>query len=191
MEVCYAYDGIGRVIMEMTASDWAAWVGAIGTVAAAWLALSVYSKARRDAKADERARRRVLLAVLREYVTSTAQSVQINIAWLRDPNVPLDEDNMAEVLPLLAISDTDRLVEMQNRLLDFGEAGDAALAAFIEACRRYQAKYLRWQRVVGAQSFWETSEGREPLLIHMIREELDAVERRAGPALRAIEEFDR
>src|SRR5678815_1222065 len=61
MEVCYAYSGIGRVIMEMTASDWAAWFGAIGTMLATGVAVWLYWKSKKDAQKDKAARRTVLM----------------------------------------------------------------------------------------------------------------------------------
>lgn len=177
-------------ITGMTASDWAAWVGAIGTIAAAWLAVWLYFRSRSDARADERARRKVLHAVLREYVLSAAAFVQQSAEQLRDPR--FNDFDGSTRMALLVLQDVERLIDLQVRLMDFGEDGDAEIAAFIEACRRYDQTHRRWQEMADNRSFWETLDGQDlPIGLLHVRAALDRVADTAGPALAAIERFDK
>lgn len=173
----------------MTSSDWAAWVGAVGTIAAAWLAVWLYFRSRADARADQRARRKVLHAVLRDYVIRAAM-------FVRETTKRLDDDRFNNMDPsiriaVLSMDDVDRLTDLQLKLLEFGEEGDAEIAAFIEACRRYQATHAGWRRHIGNTSFWEMVEGVEtPLAITAIRVALKRVADAVDPALAAIERYD-
>lgn len=83
MEVCYAYDGIGRVIMEMTASDWAAWGSTVGTLAAVWAAFWLYKRQTNDTNREKAARRRVLHGMLEAYVRGAAErpNDQVRSRW--------------------------------------------------------------------------------------------------------------
>jgi hypothetical protein len=188
MEVCYAYSGIGQVIVEMTPSDWAAWAGALGTLAAAWLAVSLYSRSRRDAKADGRARRNVLDAMLREHVVGTARFIRESRARISTPSFETIELPLR--MRMLELENADRLFDLQLKLLDFGEQGDAEIAAFIEACRTYHKTQQDWKRQAdsGDLSFWDTPEGdRESLVITAVRGALTSVDTTVEPALAAIE----
>ena len=188
--VCYEYAGIGQAIMEMSSSDVATWVGAIGTIVAAGIAVWLYWQSRRDAKADILARRKVLHAVLREYVTRAAAFVRETTARLHDGR--FDDIEPALRMALLHMEDVDRLTDLQMRLLEFGEEGDAEIAAFIEACRRYQTTHAEWRKHIANVSFWETVEGvSTPLAITAVRGALKKVAVTVEPALAAIARYDK
>lgn len=190
LQVCYEYAGI-QAIIPTSSADWASWVGAIGTLAAAWLAVSLYSRAKRDAKADERARRRVLIAVIRQYVVRAADFIKSAHEWLEDPEVHFDEASLRDVMATLEMSNVDRLVEMQARLLDFGEEGDAALAVFAETCRQYQSTHARWKSIASKKSFWDTSGQNDPLPVNAMRYELSRIRATVQPALDALDRFEK
>lgn len=175
--------------MPTSSADWATWVGALGTLAAVWLAVWLYSRARRDAKADSLARRAVVHVVLREYVIGAGHFVKTSRERLRDESFSNIEP--ATRMVMLTMTDVDRLTDLQLRLFDFGEEGDAEIAAFIEACREYQQTHRKWQQHADNTSFWEVLDGMdEPVAVTAIGNALDRVAATVEPALKAIERFD-
>lgn len=182
MQVC--------TFMGMTPSDWAAWVGAVGTGAAAWLAVSLYSRSRRDAQADAMAKRKVLHYVLREYVRNASKFVKDAERWLETKSVRALKRRY--LMRLLRMAAADRLIDLQSRLMEFGEEGDAEIAAFIEGCRHYQATHLFYDERVQEEHFWEDTDDEDvaaPFII--LRGEIDRLSARLEPALAAIERFER
>lgn len=123
----------------MSASDWAAWVGAIGTIAAAWIAVWLYSRSRKDAQADAATKRRVLLAMLKEHVTLAVVDIGEAVAKLTYfSNNPLQPSTLSDLAAVLQVHSRQRMFELQAQLLDSAQVRDIALAKFIEACRAYE-----------------------------------------------------
>jgi hypothetical protein len=189
MEVCYAYDGIGRVIMDMQAADWAAWIGAIGTVVAAWSVFVIYSRARKDAKEDLRSRRKVLHAVLGQHVVATANSVQTIKDRLFDEKFINGEP--AIYIALTGLSRPSRLLELQSELFTFAAEGDEAIAAFIEACRGYQETHRTAARISKRNDPLPGEEQEEvPFAVQILRVAIGRVVPTVQPALDAVSRFD-
>lgn len=193
MEICYAYDGIGRVIVEMTASDWAAWVGTIGALAAVWAAYWLYYRTRRDAKTDTIARRKVLHAILREHVIQAGRSVAESVERIGQVGKSVERFQLQLDMILLGLNRAKRLIELQDKLLEFGEGGDdAAIAAFIESCRHYHEAHEFWyQQVKNEEKDVQTDKDGIPFALTGIRVHLDRLAQTVGPALAAIDRLDR
>jgi hypothetical protein len=142
MDACYRYEGLGYVIMEMSPSDWAAWVGTIGTLVAVWSAFWIYSRSRKDAEDDAATKRRVLLAMLKEHVTLSAIDIGGAVQRLTyfskaDGGPPA---NLSDLAAVLQLHSQDRMFELQTQLLASAQERDVALAKFIEACRAYEVQ---------------------------------------------------
>jgi hypothetical protein len=145
MEVSYRYEGLGYAIMEMSSSDWAAWVGTFGTLVAVWSAFWIYSRSRRDAVDDAVTKRRVLLAMLKQHVALAAIDIGDAVQRLTyfskgDRGPPA---NLSDLAAVLQLHSQDRLFELQTQLLDSAQQRDVALAKFIEACRAYEVQRTR------------------------------------------------
>ena len=186
MEVCYAYSGIGRVIMEMTASDWAAWFGAIGTMLATGVAVWLYWKSEKDAQKDKAARRTVLMAALDDRVRTAAWGAMARISY--GASVLVDEttrDNFGSWrgrLDWMHVPGADRLFELQSELIASGHADDAALARFIETVRAYET-VLNECIALGSS---HDDHDRIEVPIGQFQETADLLRQRAADALGAV-----
>jgi hypothetical protein len=190
MEVCYQYNGIGHVIMELTPSDWAAWFSAIGTVLAAVGAFIIYKRTRSDAKTDIIARRRVLHAMLREHVVAAATFVSEGLDRVGRIDTDIDRSNLHLYMIGFELPDADRLMELQTDLIAFGEEGDEKIAAFIEACRQYHKTQKGWAQYVRDNRELIYDGHGIPVALTAVRYALEHLAATSDQALAAIERFD-
>ncbi|HEY4370273.1 MAG TPA: hypothetical protein VGN07_23780 [Steroidobacteraceae bacterium] len=190
MEMCYVYGGIGQVIMEMTASDWAAWFSAGGTVLAVASAVWLYWRGRADAKNDLAARRRVLHAMLRQHVIAATKFVADAHDRIRRAQADLAGLDLQIHVMGFALPDADRLMELQADLISFGEDGDDDIAAFIESCRQYHATQSGWHAHIrhGGEHF--VVDGK-PVVLVGIENALNKLSATSGAAYVAIKRFDK
>ena len=189
MEVCYAYRGIGRVIVEMGPSDWAAWVGAIATVVAAISVFSIYNRGRKDAQRDQRSRRRVLYAMLSEHVRTAVAFVSQSLARLKLIKPDVSHADLRLYMLGFELTIVDRLIALQQDLVSFGDDGDEMIAAFIEDCRQDSKTHRGWNQMIQDvhQPVHFDQDG--PLALGAIRTILHRMSANAASALNAIERF--
>jgi hypothetical protein len=191
MEICYE-STLALVVGWLVSSDGAAWVGALGSLAAIWAAFWLYRRTRLDAKADLLARRRVLHAMLREQVIKAANFVPDALEKMRNLKGPLDPVMFRLHMLTTNLPHAERLIELQRDLLEFGEVGDDAIAAFIEASRDYRAAHRTWSEYLAGSGAERTYPAEDvELVAGMFEKSLERLSITAAPALAAIEQFDK
>lgn len=192
MEVCYVYSGIWPKIIEMTASDWASWFSAAGTVVAAAAAFWLYWRTRADAKADMAARRRILNAMLRQHVFHAVDYLRNTEEILVKIPKDVDRATLESTLQGSCLPHPERLKELQSDLMSFGVQGDESIAKFIENCRHHDFVASGWAKAVGdVNRRLKLGSAGEPLALESVRTTLQRALVTAEPALAAIESFDR
>jgi hypothetical protein len=181
----------------MSSSDWAQWVGAVGTVLAAAIAVLIYWFSKRDVQRQLEARRRVLHSMLRQYVRGAAQFVphaRDRIAGLETDmrTTGVERSTIRIYMHGFKLRDIDRMIELQADLMEFGEAGDAAIAGFIEACRQYDKAHAAWLEVIlDKDQPLIRDENGMPTLITAMRTVLERLTRNAEAAVTAIDRWDK
>lgn len=173
-----------------SSSNTAAWVEAIGTVAAAGTAVLIYRKSRRDQRNDLAARRRVLHAVLGERVVAAANQSKEFVGRSRDRTILTDHKNWRLHFAALRLDGVERMVGLQSNLLQFGEDGDAAIAAFIEACLNYSETYTGWERYTTDSSLPQQDRDGTFLALLAVSNSIQRVAERADAALKAVKRFE-
>jgi len=134
-------------VCAFTWSDAAAWVGALASAGAIWAAFVLYKRSKDDqrddlqrSKDDQRddlqKRRRTLNGLLYRNLASCANV----LVYLRKVAPPVKDNLDYEGLikfsnDIWAQLNIDRLLEVQEKLLEYGEPDDPSIALFIETLR--------------------------------------------------------
>lgn len=139
VDSCYYFVPLRDLSPCLSASVWASWAGAIGTLLPAVIALFIFHRSQAIARADLVRRRNVLHAMLVERVRKAVRSAKfIND---RVQSLQTSDEHLVQTFrdgaSLLQVPRLDRLIELQAQLVSFGTKGDQEIAAFIETCRLY------------------------------------------------------
>jgi hypothetical protein len=130
--------GICGVFSSSLAADW---FGAGGSVAAAFLAVVLYSHGRRDAKRDRTDQRAVLQAMIEPHLKSASGSLIIMYDQRELIGLTLEctRQQWPNISSYYKVDAFLRLSELQMQLVHIGQRQDARIVAFIEQLSELEA----------------------------------------------------